>query len=80
MEFEVLVKLKEEVLDPEARAILETLRSQGVSTIEKIEVSKRYVVTANQNSDSADEAVNFIAENYLANPVSQTFEIKRIAP
>jgi phosphoribosylformylglycinamidine synthase PurS subunit len=81
MDFEVLVKLKDEVLDPEGRAITETLRAHGVSGIDSktsIEVSKRYVVSISLEESQAEEAIKKIAENYLANPVSQTYEIRRI--
>ena len=78
MEFEVLVKLKDEVLDPEGRAISENLTSQGNQGVGSVEVSKRYVVSLNLNQDKAEDMIKMIAENYLANPVSQTFQIRKI--
>jgi phosphoribosylformylglycinamidine synthase PurS subunit len=78
MEFEVLVKLKDEVLDPEGRAISENLTSQGIQGVGSVEVSKRYVVSLNLNQDKAEDMIKMIAENYLANPVSQTFQIRKI--
>ena len=82
MEYEVLVQLKGEVLDPEGRAIQETLKSQGIHGVAGVQVSKRYVVSfdTNQakNTKDADEAVRDIAARYLANPVAQTFTVKRL--
>ena len=82
MEYEVLVQLKGEVLDPEGRAIQETLKSQGIHGVASVQVSKRYVVSLDplktKSPAEADLAVIDIAERYLANPVAQTFKVKRL--
>lgn len=82
MEYEVLVQLKGEVLDPEGRAIQETLKSQGIQGVADVQVSKRYVISFDQNklktTKDADEAARDIAARYLANPVAQTFTVKRL--
>jgi phosphoribosylformylglycinamidine synthase len=78
MEFEVLVKLKEEVLDPEGRAIKETLDRQGIRGVVDVEVSKRYRIKIDKPEGEAHATVEKIASAYLANPVSQSFEIRRI--
>ena len=78
MEFEVLVQLKGEVLDPEGRAIQETLTAQKIKGVHAVTVAKRYVVTLDANVSDPDAAIKDIATRYLANPVSQTFQIKRL--
>jgi len=80
MEYEVLVQLKGEVLDPEGRAIHETLKSQGISGIDGVTVAKRYVISMSKDTPNAEAAVKDIAARYLANPVAQTFQIKRLSP
>lgn len=80
MEYEVLVQLKAEVLDPEGRAICDALRSQGIKEISSVSVAKRYVVTVDKASERPEEAVYDIASRYLANPVAETFSIKRLDP
>jgi phosphoribosylformylglycinamidine synthase PurS subunit len=80
MEYEVLVQLKGEVLDPEGRAIQETLKSQGISGIDGVTVAKRYVISMSKDTPNAEAAVKDIAARYLANPVAQTFQIKRLSP
>lgn len=80
MDYEVLVQLKGEVLDPEARAIQETLTAQGISGINEVKVAKRYVITLSENTKSPEAVVKDVAARYLANPVAQTFEIKRLTP
>jgi phosphoribosylformylglycinamidine synthase PurS subunit len=80
MEFEVLVQLKSEVLDPEARAIKDVLSSQGVSGIDGVTVAKRYVLVLRENEAEAEKKVEAIASEYLSNPVSQTYKIRRLSP
>ncbi len=75
MEFEVLVQLKGEVLDPEARAIQEALAHHGVIGVS---VSKRFTVKLNKDCKNPDQTINEIAAHYLANPVAQTFVVKRL--
>lgn len=78
MEYEILVQLKGEVLDPEGRAIQETLQNQGVSSIKSIQVAKRYVVEIEADPSRAETIAKDIAERYLANPVAQTYSVRRL--
>ena len=78
MDFEVLVQLKGEVLDPEGRAIEETLRAQGIDDVAGVFVAKRYVVSFANDTKNPDKLIQEIAASYLANPVSQTFKVKRL--
>jgi phosphoribosylformylglycinamidine synthase PurS subunit len=79
MDFEVLVQLKGEVLDPEGRAIQETLKSQGIHGVTHVAVAKRYVLSMAEDTPGQGETLaRTIAETYLANPVAQTFQVRRI--
>jgi phosphoribosylformylglycinamidine synthase PurS subunit len=78
MEYEVLVQLKGEVLDPEGRAIGETLKARGIDGVEGVVVAKRYVVSLVKDAKDPEKLVQDIAASYLANPVSQVFKIKRL--
>lgn len=78
MEYEVLVQLKAEVLDPEGRAIQETLRAQGLTEVSSVSVAKRYVVSIESSSKNPEASIKDIASRYLANPVSEIFSIKRL--
>ena len=79
MDFEIIVQPKKEVLDPEGRTITETLQRVGFTNLEKVEVSKRYVVSI-EHSDSAEaeEEANVIASAHLSNPVAETYEVHRV--
>jgi phosphoribosylformylglycinamidine synthase PurS subunit len=78
MDFEVLVQLKAEVLDPEARAIRDTLLAHGTTGIDAVTVTKRYVLSVSKDEPHPEDKIKKIADNYLANPVSQTYSIKRL--
>lgn len=78
MKFEIIVQLKREVLDPEGRAIHETLGRLGFRALKGVTVSKRYELELEGSEGEAQEAAKKIAAEYLANPVSETFEIRKI--
>jgi phosphoribosylformylglycinamidine synthase PurS subunit len=79
MNFEVVVQLKPEVLDPEARAITETLQRQGLSEVKKIVVAKKYLLDIEASSEAVGLAkAELIAQEYLANPVSESYQVKRL--
>jgi phosphoribosylformylglycinamidine synthase PurS subunit len=80
MEFEVLVQLKNEVLDPEGRAIQEVLKLQGVTGVTAVTVAKRYLVTLAADCKNPDATIQDVASRYLANPVAQVFQVKRLLP
>lgn len=76
MTYEVIVQLKQEVLDPEGRAIQESLGRLGFHALKGVTVSKRYVLDL-EGSDG-EASVEKIAREYLANPVSETFQIRKL--
>lgn len=78
MDFEVIVQLKKEVLDPEGRAIQETLERLGEKSVMSVTVSKRYVLGIDGSLQGAEELAKRIAKDYLANPVSETFQVRKL--
>ena len=78
MNFEVIVQLKKEVLDPEGRAIQETLARLGENAVKGVTVSKRYVLEIEGSLQSAEELAGRVAKEYLANPVSETYQVRKL--
>ena len=76
--FEILVELKKEVLDPQGRAIKETLGRLGIEGISEVKVARRFYVEVDETKTNPEQAVELISREYLANPVSEVFTIKRI--
>ena len=77
---EVVVQLKQEVLDPEARAIQDTLGRLGYSALRGVTVTRRYILAIDEAAaaKSATEVAADIAREVLANPVSETFAVKKL--
>jgi phosphoribosylformylglycinamidine synthase len=78
MQYEVTVELKKEVLDVEGRAILEALNRSGAKSLKDVTVSKRYVIEMDSKEKNAADYIEKLAKEYLANPVSETFKIKKM--
>lgn len=78
MTYEIIVQLKAEVLDPEGRAIQETLTRLGFDALKAVTVAKRYTLDLDAQPAEADGLVQKIARDYLANPVSETFQVRKL--
>lgn len=78
MNFEVIVELKGEVLDVQGRAIRETLSRLGNSTVNDVKVGKRFVLSLSGNESEATAQAEHIAKEFLANPVSETFRLRKL--
>ena len=78
MQYEVIVQLKKEVLDPEGRAIRETLGRLGFDALGDVEVSKRYVLDIKDGSDNPEALAETLAKEYLANPVAETYQVRKL--
>jgi phosphoribosylformylglycinamidine synthase subunit PurS len=78
MNFEVIVQLKKEVLDPEGRAIQETLSRLGESAVKAVTVAKRYVLEIDGTHQQAQQLAEKVAKEYLANPVSETYQVRKM--
>ena len=79
MSYEVIVQLKKEVLDPEGRAIQETLGRLGFRALKSVTVSKRYVLDLDGHGEAEQKtAAERIAREFLANPVSETFQVRKL--
>ena len=74
MKYEVVVELKKDVLDPEGRAIEESLGRLG-HPVKNLRVSKRYVFELEADNE---ELARTLAAKHLANPVSQVFELRKL--
>jgi len=79
-EYEVIVQLKKEVLDPEGRAIQETLARLGQDCVRSVVVSKRFVLEIDpaKTQKNGEDVARDIAREFLANPVSQTVTVKKL--
>jgi phosphoribosylformylglycinamidine synthase PurS subunit len=74
--FEVLVSLKEGLLDPQGKAVQGALPSLGWDNVSEVRVGKHIELVV--ESDSEEEAraqVEEMARRFLSNPVIEEFRV-----
>ena len=74
--FEVLVMLKEGLLDPQAKAIEDSLPHMGWANVSNVRTGKRFLMTV--EADSGELALTDaeeIAGRLLSNPVIESAEV-----
>ncbi len=76
--FEVVVALKDDLLDPQGKTIEDALPALGWSNVSEVRVGKSITLTVDAESESAaEELVSDMAERFLSNPVIERFHIRR---
>ena len=77
----VHVTLKQDVLDPQGKAIAHACGSLGFDAVEGVRQGKLFEVTLSVSDEaSARVLVDRVAEKLLANPVIEDYELIRIEP
>ena len=78
--FEVVVALKDDLLDPQGKTIGDALPTLGWSSVSEVRVGKSITLTIDAESESAaQELVSEMAEKFLSNPVIERFHVRRPA-
>mgnify|MGYP000426134259 FL=1 len=76
MKIKVIVTLKDGVLDPQGKAIQQTLNGMGFSNIKEVRQGKYFVVEVNENDEAkAKTKVEDMCKKLLANLVIENFKI-----
>ncbi len=76
--FEVVVSLKDDLLDPQGKTIEEALPTLGWNAVSDVRVGKSITVTVEaENEEAAQDLVSDMAERFLSNPVIERFHIRR---
>jgi phosphoribosylformylglycinamidine synthase PurS subunit len=76
--FEVIVSLKEDLLDPQGKTIEEALPTLGWTNVSEVRVGKTITLAVESDTEAAAEAiVADLAEEFLSNPVIERFDIRR---
>ena len=74
--YEILVKPRPGLLDPQGKAIHHALRSLGWTDTQDVSVGKViYIDLEAEDGDSALEIVQLMCRKILANPVTEDFEV-----
>ena len=75
--FEVVVRLKEGLLDPQGKAIADALPHLGWTNVSDVRVGKHIELAVEADDEaSATEQVQHIAQQLLANPVIERMKCR----
>ena len=76
MKIKVIVTLKDGVLDPQGKAIQQTLNSMGFSNVKEVRQGKYFDIEVNERNESkAKSKVNEMCKKLLANLVIEDFKV-----
>jgi phosphoribosylformylglycinamidine synthase subunit PurS len=74
MKAKIFVTLKNGILDPQGRAIQQSLHTLGFSTVEEVRIGKFMELDLNEtDTTSAEKKVKTMCEKLLANTVIEDF-------
>jgi len=77
MKIAVNVHLKKGVLDPQGKAVLHALETLGFKNVKDVRVGKQILIDLDENNkEKAIEEVKKMADELLANPVIENYEIE----
>ena len=76
MKIKVIVTLKNGVLDPQGKAIQQTLNGMGFESVEEVRQGKFFEINVNENNEeNAKEQVEEMCKKLLANLVIEDYKI-----
>jgi phosphoribosylformylglycinamidine synthase subunit PurS len=73
----VYVRLKEGVLDPQGVTIQKALAQMGYSDFLSVRTGKFFELEINEAASDIDRKIDEVCSRLLANPVIETFEVKK---
>ena len=73
----VTVVLKPDILDPQGRAVRDSLKSLDFNEVEEVRIGKSIEVILNETSrDEAEAILRRMCKSILVNPVIENFQIE----
>ena len=76
MKIKVIVTLKEGVLDPQGKAIQQTLNGMSFSNVEEVRQGKFFEININENDETkAKSQIEDMCKKLLANLVIEDYQI-----
>ena len=73
----IFVTLKEGILDPQGRAVQQSLQTLGFSSVDEVRIGKFLEVDVQETNRSAAEAqIKSMCEKLLANPVIENYRFE----
>lgn len=79
MKFEVFVTLKDEVLDPQGKAVENALNNIGLKSIKQVRQGKYFLLDVDENDENkASEFVKASCEKLLTNQTIENYKFNKI--
>lgn len=79
MKFEVFVTLKDEVLDPQGKAVENALNDIGIKSIKQVRQGKYFMLDVDENDENkASEFVKASCEKLLTNQTIENYKFNKI--
>jgi phosphoribosylformylglycinamidine synthase PurS subunit len=79
LKFEVFVTLKDEVLDPQGKAVENALNNIGLKSIKQVRQGKYFVLDVDENDENkASEFVKASCEKLLTNQTIENYKFNKI--
>lgn len=80
MKAEIEISLKDGILDPQAKTIFNALHSLGFDCVKDLKITKKMILDLDLNdANLAQEKLELMAKDLLANPVIENYKIKILA-
>ena len=77
--FEVVVSLKEGLLDPQGKTVQDALPTLGWRNVAEVRVGKHIALTVDAEDErAATEQVEEMARRFLSNPVIEDFRVLEV--
>mgnify|MGYP001465551154 FL=1 len=79
MKFSVTVTLKEDVLDPQGKVVLNTLVNMGMKNLKSVRQGKHFEIEVEENDEAnAKKKVDEICQKLLVNLIIEDYRINKI--
>jgi phosphoribosylformylglycinamidine synthase PurS subunit len=80
LRFEVIVVLKDGLLDPQGKAVHDALPTLGWTNVSDVRIGKSIFLTVDSDDPAAaEQQVNEMAVRFLSNPVIERFWVRQLA-
>ena len=77
MKAEVEISLKEGILDPQAKTIFNALQTLGFDCVRDLKIAKKMILDLDlSDTNHANEQLESMSKDLLANPVIENYKIK----
>ena len=79
MKFSVTVTLKQDVLDPQGKVVLQTLNNLGMSTLKNLRQGKFFEIEIDENNEiKAKDKIDEMCKKLLVNLIIEDYKIDKI--